>query len=71
MGTKHFDSLTQLIRAGLHLRVECVCRRVVLLDPAKVLDASFARGGGHQIAKVVARMRCERCGARPVKWGPQ
>lgn len=70
MGTKHFESLTALIRQGLRLRVECSCNRVVLLDPAKVLDASLARGGGHQLDKVVARMRCGKCGARPVKWGP-
>lgn len=70
MSTKHFDSLTQLIREGLNLRVECACNRVVLLDPADVLAKSQARGGGHLISKVVAKMRCDRCGARPVRSGP-
>lgn len=70
MSTKHFESLTQLVRAGLKLRVEWGCNRVVLLDPADMLDASYMRGGGHLVAKAVARMRCGRCGARPISWGP-
>lgn len=41
MGTKHFESLTGLVYAGLKLRVECVCNRVVLLDPQSMLDASY------------------------------
>lgn len=70
MGTRHFDSLTALIREGLLLRVECRCQRVVLLDPIRLLQKSLARGGDHQLDKVVARMRCGDCGARPVRFGP-
>ncbi|MXO73178.1 hypothetical protein [Alteraurantiacibacter buctensis] len=70
MSTKRFESLTALTREGLLLRVECRCGRVVLLDPAKLLDRSLAAGGGHLISKVASRLRCGDCGARPSHFGP-
>lgn len=70
MSTKHFESLTQLIRAEVRLRVECECNRVAILDPDQLLDQVMKRRGSHQLAKVVAQMRCSRCGARPWRWGP-
>lgn len=65
MGKKHFDSLTELIRAGMRLRVECCCGCVSLLDPIRLLQRTMERNDSDQIEMVMAKMICYDCGKRP------
>jgi len=70
MSSKRLDSLSAYCREGLRLRVQCSCGRSVLLDPAALLKRCQQKGGSHLVAKIVPRMRCGTCGARPVDYGP-
>lgn len=70
MSSKRLDSLSAYCREGLRLRVQCSCGHTVLLDPGALLKRSQQKGGSHLVAKIVPRMKCRTCGARPADYGP-
>jgi hypothetical protein len=70
VGSKRLDSITDYVREGLSLRVECgPCRRVTVVAAEELL-ARCRRGGDHRIGSIVRRLKCADCGASPKDWGP-
>ena len=71
MSSKRLDSLSDYARHGYKLRVDCVCGRVVLLDPHDLLGVILARGWqSYSLEGVAMRLKCQRCGKRPSRIGP-
>jgi len=70
MSSKRLDSLSAYCREGLRLRVLCSCGHTALLDPAALLKRAQQKGGSHLVGKIVPRMKCKACGARPIDYGP-
>jgi len=65
MGTRRLDSLTDLMRHGLALKVECSCGRVVIMNAGKLLEQCQARGVPKSLLALTRHLKCERCGRRP------
>jgi hypothetical protein len=65
MGTRRLDSLTDLIRHGLMLKVECRCGRVVIMNPTQLAEQCQARGAPRALMALSRQLKCARCGRRP------
>lgn len=65
MGTRRLDSLTDLIRHQLMLKVECRCGRVVIMDPNQLLEQCQARRAPKALMALSRQLKCARCGRRP------
>ena len=67
MGSRRLDSLSDLVRHNLALKVECSCGRVVIMNAAKLLEQCRERGVPRSLLAVAHHLKCERCGRRPRK----
>ena len=65
MGSRRLDSLTDLIRYDLALKVECSCGRVVIMNAAKLFEQCQARKVPKSLLALSRHLKCARCGRRP------
>lgn len=71
MSSKRLDSTGDYLRHGYKLRIDCLgCKRVVVMDPLKLLEQCRQRAWPHQIASIERRLKCSGCGAKTVRVGP-
>ena len=67
MGSKHLDTLADLVRHGLNAQVECrSCRRVVIVPASRLRDQCFAKSIPMKLDIVARHLRCS-CGYRGAK----
>ena len=64
MSSKRLDLVTDYVREGLNLCVECKCGRVVILPANKIRDECFERSLPMAISQLEIRLRCLRCRRR-------
>ena len=65
VSSRRLDSLTDLIRHGLELRVECACGRVVIMNSIQLAAQCRARGTPQSLLVLTRHLKCTRCGRRP------
>lgn len=70
MSSKRLDTLADFARHKYLLRIECVCGRVVLAVPHKIIKACQARGINYRLEAVAGRLRCKKCGRKSWRVGP-
>ena len=71
MSSKRLESLAEYARHGYKLRLDCVCGRVVMLDPHDLLGVILARSWPrYSLDAIGQRLKCQRCGSRPKRIGP-
>jgi hypothetical protein len=71
MSSKRLGTLSDFARHIYLVRIECQCRRVTLADPRKLITAYQARGINYRLEAVAVWLRCERCGRKPWRVGPE
>jgi len=65
MGSRRLDSLSDLVRHGLALKVDCSCGRVVIMNAGKLLEQCQARHVPQSLLALTRHLKCARCGRRP------
>ena len=71
VSSKRLDTLADYARHSYKLRLDCLCGRVVLLDPHDLLAVIMARGwASYSMEGLAMRMKCQKCGSRPARIGP-
>ena len=65
MGSRRLDSLSDLVRYKLALKVECSCGRVVIMNAGKLVEQCRERGVPRSLLALSHHLKCARCGRRP------
>lgn len=70
MGQKHFRTTWDLVRHGANLRVRCRCGHVATIAGAEIDHMRSARHWPKPIGYLADKLRCSRCGRRPIALDP-
>lgn len=71
MGSKRLDSLSDYLRHGYRLRIDCKgCGRGVIVDPFPILERCHKQGWPYTMPAIERRLRCSICGGKNLRLGP-
>ena len=71
MGSKRLDKVSDYVRHGFALAVECRdCGQTAKLDAQAISADAVKRNLSRDMAAIERRLRCGKCGKRNVRIGP-
>lgn len=71
MSTRVVRSISDFLRHGLDVDVECYCGHKNTLDARRVYDWFRAKGHSMHLEWALGRFRCTRCGSAARHIGPR
>lgn len=70
MSSKRLDSISDFVRHGYDLRVDCrACGKITIMSAFELRDRLHRQRKSMQLDAVAARLRCT-CGQKDVRVGP-
>lgn len=70
MGVKHFRTTWDLVRHGANLRVRCRCGHVATIAGDEIDRMRSVRRWPHPLGYLTDKLRCSKCGRRPIAVDP-
>ncbi len=70
MGAKHFRTTWDLVRHGANLRVRCRCGHVATIASDEIDRMRSVRRWPHPLGYLTDKLRCSKCGRRPIAVDP-